>query len=67
MIKTEIEKCLKKLLKKDLIVNDYTIKKTKLPRKLKKKYKKEHKIALTSEVTLIDSIPQVVIEVNYDT
>lgn len=47
----------------------YTIKKTKLPRKLKKKYKKEHKIALTSEVTLIDSIPQaqVVIEVNYDT
>ena len=48
-LKEQIEGVLKEAYDKRIIIPDYKVKRTKLPRKLKKKYKKESKICFEVE------------------
>ena len=48
-LKEQIEGVLKEAYDKRVIISDYKIKRTKLPRKLKKKYKKERRICFSIE------------------
>lgn len=45
------------------VKESYGVKVVKLPRKLKKKYKKEGKICLDVRFTKLDNIPEIVIEI----
>ena len=48
-LKEQIEDVLKEAYDKSAIIPDYKVKRTKLPRKLKKKYKKEQRICFDIE------------------
>lgn len=64
MIKNEIKKYLDKLMCEGVISSGYELKRQKLPRKLKKKYKKEGKFCF--DVKLYQNIETVEIEVKYE-
>lgn len=64
MIKNEIEKYLEKLKGEGVAFSGYEVKRQKLPRKLKKKYKKEGKFCF--DVKLYQNIKKAEIEVKYE-
>ena len=63
ILKNQLQDLLSKALKDKIIKSNYSVRKSKLPRKLKKKYKKERKYCFEVEYTR-DDIFEITIPIN---